>query len=111
MRLLVFFLLTLIPSFGQMVPEYVASDSSPNLGITPLYFRDGSNNVQYTCRALSKQPTYAWGWVAPTSGGVISTISVNTNTATITFSANHGLAADNQIIISAATTSTFKCRH
>lgn len=63
-------------------------------GETTLIFRDGSNNQQYFCTALSKQPTYTWSTTA-----MITSIVDSGTTATITFASAHGLLADNRIYI------------
>lgn len=63
-------------------------------GETTLIFRDGSNNQQYVCTALSIQPTYTWS-----GSSMITSIVDSGTTATITFAANHGLSNDNRIFI------------
>jgi len=67
---------------------------------TTLTFYDGSNNPEYYCIALSKQPNYQW-----TGTSLITNIVDAANTATITFPAAHGLAVDNQITISGVVSS------
>lgn len=106
MRVTLAFLILSAACFGQYAPEFVQSDSNPNLPITTLYYRDGSNNVQYVCKALSNQPSYSWTWAGLGGTGTISTIAVSTNVATITFSAVHGLSTGNNIILGSATTSS-----
>lgn len=57
-------------------------------------FRDGSNNQQYICTALSKQSVYNWSGLA-----MITSIVDSGTTATITFASAHGLSDDNRIVI------------
>lgn len=102
--LLLFFASVL--SFAQFGPEYVQSDSNSETTFTSRFFRDGSNNTQYVCKALSTQPIYNWFWAASTGNGVVSSIAVASNVATITFSAAHGLHGKNKIILGAATTTS-----
>lgn len=63
-------------------------------GETTLIFRDGSNNQQYFCTAVSQQPTYTW-----TTTAMITSIVDSGSTSTITFASAHGLLADNRIYI------------
>lgn len=63
-------------------------------GETTLVFRDGSNNQQYICTALSIQPAYTWS-----GSSLITSIVDAGTTATITFAGNHGLSNDNRIFI------------
>jgi len=63
-------------------------------GETTLIFRDGSNNQQYFCTALSRQPNFQW-----TGTSMITSIADSGTTATITFVSAHGLAVDNRILI------------
>lgn len=106
MRVTLVFLILSAACFGQYAPEYVQSQTNPNLPITTLYYRDGSNNVQYVCKALSNQPSYSWTWGGLSGTGTISTISVSSNVATITFSSAHGLSSTNRIILGTATTAS-----
>lgn len=65
---------------------------------TFLVFRDGSNNQQYICTALAKQPNYTWSTTA-----LVTNIVDAGTTATITFPAAHGLSTDNRIVIAGVT--------
>ena len=98
MRSLLSLLIFSVLAFGQ-APEYTQSQLPPNTPVTLLQYRDGSNNVEYVCKALSNQPTYTWSVAAAT----LVSIVVSSNTATITFSANHGLAVGNRLSIRGGT--------
>ena len=69
-------------------------------GETTLIFRDGSNNQQYFCTALTKQPTYTWS-----TSALITSIVDSGTTSTITFASAHGLLNDNRIYIGGMTSS------
>ena len=62
---------------------------------TALSFRDGSNNQEYICTALTRQPNYRW-----TGSSMITSIADAANTSTITFVSAHGLLVGNKITIS-----------
>lgn len=106
MKAILLILFASVLSFGQFAQEVVTSESSADTPITSLFFRDGSNNTQYVCKALSTQPIYGWYWSPPSGSGTITSISVTSNVATITFSANHGLQSSNRLILGAATTAS-----
>ncbi len=106
MQRAILFLVLSLACYGQFSQEVTVSDESTPTPITSLFYRDGSNNTQYVCKALANQPTYQWNWTAVTGGGTISTISVSSNVATITFSAAHGLSSGNRIILGLATTAS-----
>ena len=89
-------------SFGlsaQTSPEYTKSIAPPNTPYSYLIFRDGMNNIEYICRALSRQSVFSWT-VADTT---LTSIVVSSNTATVTTSSNHGLAVGNQVSVYGST--------
>lgn len=92
---LLLFLATVFSAFGQ-TQESIIQSKWP--GETILLFRDGSNNQEYICTALSKQPNYVWSGLS-----MITSIVDSGTTATITFAAAHGLSADNSITIAGMT--------
>jgi hypothetical protein len=89
------FLATICAAFAQTQDSITDSRWPPE---TFRVFRDGSNNQQYICTALSKQPVYNWSGLA-----MITSIVDSGTTATITFASAHGLAADNRIVIAGMT--------
>lgn len=88
-------LATAMAAFCQNNNSIIESKWPPE---TFLVFRDGSNNQQYICTALSKQPSYAW-----TGTSMITSIVDSGSTATITFTSAHGLNNDNRIYIAGMT--------
>jgi hypothetical protein len=80
-----------------------------------LYYRDGSNNVEYICKAA---PTHsglstifhvtAASSQAPLGGTAanLTSIADATNTATVTTSAAHGLRVGQRVIVAGATGDT-----
>ena len=92
---LLLFIATISTAFAQ-TQSSIIQDQWP--AETFLIFRDGSNNQQYICTALAKQPIYNW------RGAVMITSIVDSGTtATITFASAHGLSADNRIVIAGMT--------
>ena len=89
------FLATICAAFAQTQDSITDSRWPPE---TFRVFRDGSNNQQYICTALSKQPVYNWSGLA-----MITSIVDSGTTATITFASAHGLADDNRIVIAGMT--------
>lgn len=79
-----------------------------------LYFRDGSNNLEYTCTATnpSLKTVFARTVAAsqppiPSSApATLTSIVDSSNTSTVTTSAAHGLAIGHRIIVSGATGDT-----
>jgi hypothetical protein len=102
MKRLLFPLFLSVGLYAQTSPEYTPSIGPPVTPYTLLNYRDVSNNVEYICRALSNQPTYTW----TKSAATLTSIAVSTNTATFTFSSNHGLLPGNVISVSGATVDT-----
>lgn len=99
-KLLLSAILIASPLLAQTSPEYTPSIGPPNTPITSLYYRDGSNNVEYICRALSNQLSYTW-----TSGAVTPVSIVDlVNTGTVTTTDPHGLTTGDKVIISGVTT-------
>jgi hypothetical protein len=92
---LLLFIATVGAAFAQTQSSIIQGQWPPE---TLLVFRDGSNNQQYTCAALAKQPNYTWSTTAQ-----ITNIVDSGTTATITFAAAHGLSADNRIVIAGMT--------
>ena len=81
--------------FSPRHPEYTQSISPPNTPYSYLIFRDGSNNIEYICRALSRQPSFDWR----VSDTTLTSIVVSSNTATVTTASAHGLAVGNQVSV------------
>lgn len=92
---LLLFIATISAAFAQ-TQSSIIQDQWP--AETFLIFRDGSNNQQYICTALAKQPIYDWRGAA-----MITSIVDSGTTATITFASAHGLSADNRIYIAGMT--------
>ena len=69
-------------------------------GETILMYRDGSNNLEYQCTALSTQPAYTWS-----GSSMITSLTDAANTATIVFASAHGLSNGNRIFILGMTSS------
>jgi len=92
---LILLVATLSAAFAQ-TQNSIIQDQWPSE--TFLVFRDGSNNQQYVCTALAKQPNYTWSTTA-----MVTNIVDSGTTATITFPAAHGLSTDNRIIIAGIT--------
>ena len=88
-----------LSAYSQVAPEYTPSVAPPNTPITILSYRDGSNNVQYICKALSNQPDFAW----TRSAATLTSIVDSSNTSTVTTSTAHGLSVGNRVTISGAT--------
>jgi hypothetical protein len=102
MRTLILFLLSIAGLYAQTSPEYTQSAAPPTTPYTSLFFRDGSNNTEYVCKALTNQPVYVW--YAAGASPVLASIVDSTNTATATTAANHGLLVGNKIQIVGVTT-------
>ena len=60
-------------------------------------FRDGSNNLEYICKAQAKQNTFTWAF----SGGdaLLTNLVDASGTSTITTPSAHGLAVGNKVVI------------
>lgn len=104
MRTLTIFLLSISGLFAQTSPEYTPSISPPNTPYTSLFFRDGSENIEYICKALSVQPTYVW--YAAGNTPVLTSIVDSSNTATATTATAHGLSIGNRVQIFGVATDT-----
>lgn len=85
---------------AQTSPEYTPSVGPPNTPITTLQYRDGSNNVEYVCKALSNQPNYTWTSGAVTPVSIVDLVS----TGTLTTTNPHNLTTGDKVIISGVTT-------
>jgi len=102
MRTLIVFIAISLSLVAQTSPEYTQSISPPNTAYTSLFFRDGSNNTEYICKALSNQSTY--NWYAAGSSPVLTSIVDSSNTATVTTAVAHGLSIGNRVQITGVTT-------
>jgi hypothetical protein len=91
------FLFTLVCAGLYAQPNVTLSNNPPDIPITTLMFRDGSNNVEYMCKANSQQPTFAW--YAAGNTPVLTSIVDSANTATVTTATAHGLQVGNRITI------------
>ena len=69
-------------------------------GETTLIYRDGSNNMEYICKAVSTQSAYTW-----TGASMITSLTDAASTATIVFASAHGLVNGNRIFILGMTSS------
>ena len=107
-RSLVLFLCGGILLYGQgAVADYDGTASNVSRGpairdYTTRFFYSGSNLV-FACVAPSAQPTKTWS----ISAGNLSSISIASNVATVTWPANHGLYTNNQITISGGSITPF----
>ena len=99
MRTLTFLIMSIAGLFAQTSPEYTQSIAPPTTPYTYLMFRDGSNNIEYICRALSNQPNFTWTVSAATLTSIVDSV----NTATVTTSTNHGLSVGNAVSIYGST--------
>lgn len=93
-----------IIAFGATAPFLLLSQTkvevvTPNA--TQRLFYDGSNNVEYVCKASSAQSSFSW----TRSASTLTSIADSTNTATVTTSTAHGLdnARGARVTISGAT--------
>lgn len=93
MRTLTLLFLSFAGLYAQTSPEFTPSIAPPTTPYSYLLFRDGSNNVQYICRAFSTQPNFTW----TRSDATLTSIVDATNVATATTSTNHGLAVGNVV--------------
>lgn len=100
MRTLILFILSIAGLYAQTSPEYTKSIAPPTTPYTYLMFRDGSNNIEYICRALSNQQNFTW----TISAATLTSITDATNVATVTTSTNHGLAVGNSVSVYGSTT-------
>ncbi len=87
--------------WGQGQPVNQTQGPPPD-AFTTLLFYDGSNNITYTCKAKSQQPTFTWA----RSDSTLTSIMVLTNTGTVTTSTAHGLAVGNLVTVAGATVDT-----
>ena len=103
-RLIMLALACVAAVLAQDGPTVVQSEGPPNSKWTSLLFRDGSSNTEYVCFAPLRQPTFTFrrSGTSPT----ITQIVDSGTTGTVTFSAAHGLAVGNRIVISGATVDT-----
>lgn len=87
-------------AFGQspVGTEVIVSSGPERTQWTSLFFRDGSNNLEYICIARSQQDTYTW----TVAGSTLTSIVDATNTATVTTASEHGLAVGNLVTIAGA---------
>lgn len=86
-------------SYAQQGAQVDVSEGPPSYPYSSRYFRDGSGNLEYECRARAVQPTFTWR----RSTSTITDVVDSANTSTITFSSAHGLAVGNAITIAGAT--------
>lgn len=91
--------------FAQQGPEVVVSVGPPQTNWSSLYYRDGSNNIEYVCIARSIQPS-PFAWYAAGSSVTLTSVVDSSNTATVTTTANHGLLPGNIVQIQGVTTDT-----
>lgn len=101
MRTLTILFLSIAGLFAQTSPEYTPSIAPPVTPYTSVFYRDGSNNTEYICKALSNQPVYVWYAAGGTP--VLTSVVDSANTATVTTAAAHGLLAGNSVQIFSAT--------
>lgn len=96
-----------IALFGQANQTVAISKGTPDTAITSLFFYDGSNNLQYVCKARQPFATFTWA-VTPSVAagqGTLTSIVVSSNVGTVTTSGNHGLAVNNRVVVAGSTTS------
>lgn len=99
MRTLTILFLSIAGLFAQTSPEYTPSIAPPTTPYSYLMYRDGSNNVEYICRALSNQSNFTW----TISAATLVNITDATNVATATTSTNHGLSVGNAVSVYGST--------
>jgi hypothetical protein len=102
MRTLTLLFLSFAGLYAQTSPEFTISIAPPTTPYTSLFYRDGSNNVEYICKALSNQPNYVW--YAANGSPVLTSIVDSSNTATVTTAVDHGLLVGNRVQIFGVTT-------
>lgn len=86
--------------WGQTIVN--PTQGPPPDAFTTLLYYDGSNNVEYACKAKAIQPSFSWTRSATT----LTNIIVATNVGTATTSSAHGLAVGNPVTVSGATVDT-----
>lgn len=90
---------------NQKGNPFTINPAGPAQAVTALFFYDGSNNLIYTCKAVSQQPNYTWSVTGVSGNGTLTSIVVATNVGTATMSAAHGLSVGNKIVVAGSTTS------
>lgn len=99
-------------AFAQSVVR--TSDRPAPDGTEELYFYDGSSNLEYLCTADTPSVSSVFAVTASSSNqprtsiavANITNVVVLTNTATVTFSAAHGLAVGHRVVVAGATVDT-----
>lgn len=92
-------LLFALSALGQTINN--PTQGPPPDAYTLLLYYDGSSNLQYTCKAFARQPSFSW----LRSDSTLTNIIVATNVGTATTSTAHGLAPGNLVTVSGSTTS------
>jgi hypothetical protein len=101
MRTLIIFLAMSFGLFAQTSPEVTPSLAPSNTPYTYVAFKmSGIDNIEYICRALSKQPSFSW---LKDEGSLVD-IVVSGGVATVNFSSPHGLSVENAIRVFGSST-------
>lgn len=103
-----FIALLVIATFSALAEGPVVNQSAgpPPTAYTTLYSYDGSDNLEYICKAKPNQPTATFGEVAVTfarSDSTLTNITDSSNTSTATTAAAHYFAAGATVVVSGAT--------
>lgn len=94
-----------LSAFGQQEPGVAISGGPPQRAYSTLYFYvdiGGTDYLQYTCYAISTQPTLT-NQGAVGSQYTVTSIVDSSNTSTVTTSAAHGLSVGNRVVIAGVT--------
>src|SRR5690242_5215285 len=84
---------------AQDGPSVTVSQGPPLNAWTSLLFYDANGNLQYQCRARSSQSMFDY-----LAAAQFTSVVVNSSTATVSTSANHGLLAGNGIVLGGSAT-------
>lgn len=107
MRLIAALFVCALTATAQITSVTISKEAPPE-AVTTFTYLDGSNNPQYLCKALSRQPTYTWAVTPLSNQGTLTSIVVATNVGTVTVGA-HGFdnprSVGNLVWVTGSTTS------
>lgn len=98
--LLLFLAFSAMRAHGQ-TPNVVISQQPPETPQTVKMFYNGSNQIEYVCKANGWKTQAQWS----TSAGTLIQIQVTSGTATVTTSSSHGVIVGTELVISGSNTS------
>lgn len=97
----VLMLIGAVRAHGQ-TPNVVISELPPEIPQTTKLYYDGSNRVEYICRASGWRNQIQWS----ISGGTLINVVVSAGVTTVTTSSAHGITAGSEITISGSSTTS-----